>query len=100
MGRRMCGIAGIISAKGVDQVVLEAMTIAVAHRGPDDAGLWLDAEAGVGLRPRRPSIVRRTPSWHHPTPSAAGRFALTFNGQIYYHSALRARLARNGAKAQ
>src|SRR5438067_1947910 len=97
MAPRMCGIAASISTKRGDQHVLEAMTIAVAHRGTDDAGLWLDAEAGVGLGHRRLAIVDLTPAGHQPMHSADGRFVLTFNGEIYNHAELRAGLERKGA---
>jgi asparagine synthase (glutamine-hydrolysing) len=93
----MCGIAGLISRNGVDQGVLETMTVAVAHRGPDDAGLWVDREAGVGLGHRRLAIVDLTPAGHQPMHSANGRFVLTFNGEIYNHAELRAELEGGGA---
>src|SRR5438309_1499405 len=87
--RYMCGIAGIISAKGLDPGLLERMTSAVAHRGPDDVGLWIDAEARVGLGHRRLAIVDLSPAGHQPMLSADGRFVLTFNGEIYNHADLR-----------
>src|SRR5437899_12392775 len=93
----MCGIAGIIGAKGVDPKLLERMTLAIAHRGPDDAGLWIDAEAGVGLGHRRLAIVDLSPAGHQPMLSADGRFVLTFNGEIYNHPELRAELEGRGA---
>jgi asparagine synthase (glutamine-hydrolysing) len=96
-GGRMCGIAGIISAKGIDRGVLEQMTNAVAHRGPDDVGLWIDGDAGVGLGHRRLAIVDLSPAGHQPMLSADGRFVLTFNGEIYNHADLRAELEAIGA---
>jgi asparagine synthase (glutamine-hydrolysing) len=93
----MCGIAGIISAKGLDPGLLERMTNAVAHRGPDDVGLWIDADARVGLGHRRLAIVDLSPAGHQPMISADGRFVLTMNGEIYNHSELRAELEQAGA---
>jgi asparagine synthase (glutamine-hydrolysing) len=93
----MCGIAGIVSAKGVDRRLLERMTDAVSHRGPDDVGLWIDAEAGVGLGHRRLAIVDLSPAGHQPMLSADGRFVLTFNGEIYNHAEMRAELEASGA---
>lgn len=94
----MCGIAGIVSTRAVDQGVLERMTSAVAHRGPDDAGLWIDE--GVGLGHRRLAIVDLTPAGHQPMLSADGRFVLTFNGEIYNHPKIRAELEASGAKPE
>ena len=93
----MCGIAGIISGNAVERGLLERMTNAVAHRGPDDVGLWIDAEAGVGLGHRRLAIVDLSPAGHQPMLSADGRFVLTFNGEIYNHADLRAELVAVGA---
>jgi asparagine synthase (glutamine-hydrolysing) len=93
----MCGIAGIISASGLDRGMVKRMTRAVAHRGPDDCGLWVDSEAGIGLGHRRLAIVDLTPAGHQPMHSADGRFVLTFNGEIYNHPELRAELEGKGA---
>ncbi len=91
----MCGIAGIISAKGVEQRLLEGMTNAVGHRGPDDIGLWI--EEGVGFGHRRLAIVDLSPAGHQPMLSSDGRFVLTFNGEIYNHAEIRAELEARGA---
>jgi asparagine synthase (glutamine-hydrolysing) len=93
----MCGIAGILSASRVDRAVLERMTSAVAHRGPDDSGLWVDEEARVGLGHRRLAILDLSPAGHQPMLSADGRFVLTFNGEIYNHADLRSELEARGA---
>jgi asparagine synthase (glutamine-hydrolysing) len=93
----MCGIAGIISTTRIEPRLLERMTNAVAHRGPDDVGLWVDAEAGVGLGHRRLAIIDLSPAGRQPMLSADGRFVLTFNGEIYNHADLRAELEASGA---
>lgn len=81
----------------MDRSVLERMTNALAHRGPDDSGFWLDEAAGVGLGHRRLAIVDLSPAGHQPMHSADGRFVLTFNGEIYNHAELRAALEAAGA---
>ena len=93
----MCGIAGILSASRVDRALLERMTNAVAHRGPDDSGLWVDEDQRVGFGHRRLSIVDLSPAGHQPMLSADGRFVLTFNGEIYNHADLRAGLEAKGS---
>jgi asparagine synthase (glutamine-hydrolysing) len=88
----MCGIAGIISGRLVDPQILARMAGSLAHRGPDDEGVWLDSDAGVGFAHRRLAIVDLSPTGHQPMHSADGRYVLTFNGEIYNHSELRAAL--------
>ncbi len=92
----MCGIAGLVSAKRVDPALLARMAEVIAHRGPDDAGTWIDADAGVGLAHRRLSIVDLSPSGHQPMHSADGRFVLNYNGEIYNHAELRRELESRG----
>ncbi len=88
----MCGIAGLIAAAKVEEDLLRRMTDRLAHRGPDDQGLWLDPDSGIGLGHRRLSIVDLSPAGHEPMHSASGRFVVTFNGEIYNHRDLRSRL--------
>ena len=93
----MCGIAGVISAGKVDEGLLRRMTDRLAHRGPDDQGYWTDEDAGIGLGHRRLSIVDLSPAGHEPMHSASGRFVVTFNGEIYNHQGIRARLEREAS---
>jgi asparagine synthase (glutamine-hydrolysing) len=92
----MCGIAGILAADRLDEGLLRRMAGSIAHRGPDDEGIWLDSEAGIGFAHRRLSIVDLSPSGHQPMVSADGRFVLNFNGEIYNHGELRASLEAEG----
>ena len=103
----MCGIAGFLDPRGTtDRAALEAtagaMAHAIAHRGPDDEGTWVDADAGVALGHRRLSIVDLSPEGHQPMASASGRYVIVFNGEIYNYEAIRAELdaaARRRASA-
>jgi asparagine synthase (glutamine-hydrolysing) len=72
------------------------MACAVLHRGPDDSGAWVAAEAGVGLGHRRLSIVDLSPEGHQPMLSADGRYVLVFNGEIYNFPPLRIELESLG----
>jgi len=85
----MCGIAGIFHAetpKPVDPARVERMCDALAHRGPDGAGVWTDH--GVGLGHRRLSIIDIAGS-PQPMHSADARAVIVFNGEIYNFRELR-----------
>ena len=93
----MCGIAGILSLGAPEPELLARMASAIEHRGPDDHGIWLDRESGIGLGHRRLSIVDLSPSGHQPMLSPDGRYVLNYNGEIYNHRALRAEVESAGA---
>jgi len=89
----MCGIAGFWSpGAAVDEACLRRAAAAIAHRGPDDQGVWADESAGIGLAHRRLSILDLSPAGHQPMLSASGRYVIVFNGEIYNHLDLRAEL--------
>jgi len=94
----MCGIAGVFhlgTAKPVNPARVEAMCDAIAHRGPDGAGVW--TAPGVGLGHRRLAIIDIAGS-PQPMASADGRLMLVFNGEIYNYRELRRELAASGAQ--
>lgn len=72
--------------------IVGAMSDTLGHRGPDDSGVWGDS--GVCLGHRRLSILDLSPAGHQPMVSACGRFAIVFNGEIYNHLEIRAKLDR------
>lgn len=92
----MCGIAGIFGPGPVDTGLLVAMTGALSHRGPDDADFWIDEAAGMGFGHRRLAVLDLSPAGRQPMLSACGRYALTFNGEIYNHLDLRTALGGPG----
>jgi asparagine synthase (glutamine-hydrolysing) len=96
----MCGLAGVLrAAAGRDALdPLRTMTDCLAHRGPDDHGLFVDEDAGVALGHRRLSIVDLSAEGHQPMPSAAGRYVIAYNGEIYNFRALAAQLAAEGCR--
>ena len=98
----MCGLVGWLAPPGSDPAELDAavdrMAATLVHRGPDDAGCWTDAAAGVALGFRRLSILDLSPAGHQPMLSADGRYACVFNGEIYNHRDLRAELEGRGAR--
>jgi asparagine synthase (glutamine-hydrolysing) len=94
----MCGIAGAIavgSTRGnisdpLDRIV-ERMAKCMAHRGPDGSGLWKSPSGGVALSHRRLAIVDLTDTGRQPM-DYAGRFWVTFNGEVYNFRELRPEL--------
>jgi len=88
----MCGIAGFISSKGLPENatgIARRMADALAYRGPDDSGTWLDEQSGVALAHRRLSILDLSPEGHQPMASTSGRYVIVFNGEVYNHAELR-----------
>ena len=93
----MCGISGILGSGPVDEPLVARLIRPLAHRGPDDEGIWVDSDAGIGLGHRRLAIVDLSPAGHQPMVSDNGRFVLTFNGEIYNHPDLKRDLEADGA---
>ncbi|MGV3770978.1 MAG: XrtA/PEP-CTERM system amidotransferase [Sphingobium phenoxybenzoativorans] len=92
----MCGIAGIFhleTAKPVDPARVRLMTDAIAHRGPDGAGVW--TAPGVGLGHRRLSIIDLG-GGAQPMLTEDESLAVTFNGEIYNFAAVRKELEAKG----
>ena len=73
------------------------MTERLAHRGPDASGIWTNAAAGVAFGHRRLSILDLSEAGAQPMRSECGRFAVTFNGEIYNHLDIRAELEAESA---
>lgn len=92
----MCGIAGLINLDGApaSPPVLQSMTDAIAHRGPDGEGHWV--EGPVGLGHRRLAIIDLSPLAHQPMVSLEHRYVLTYNGEIYNFRELRTELEAAG----
>jgi asparagine synthase (glutamine-hydrolysing) len=91
----MCGICGAIDLRGKAIPDLErrlvVMNDLIAHRGPDDEGLWIHERGHVGFGHRRLSIIDPTPAGHQPMSDAAGRW-ITYNGEVYNYPELRLEL--------
>ena len=96
----MCGIAGLIGREPEARV--GAMLGAIAHRGRDDEGVWTSAPGADASRAclghRRLSIIDVSAAGHQPMLSADGRYALTFNGEIYNYRELRRQLEARGRR--
>jgi len=103
----MCGIFGVINFDGqpVDKhKVLSARDI-LAHRGPDDSGIYYsnchpesfdklrtssgEGQPSIALAHRRLSIIDLSPAAHQPMTTEDGRFTIVYNGEIYNYGELR-----------
>src|SRR6516162_2713205 len=96
----MCGIAGAfafsLSAKQVEQSVVERLNDHQRRRGPDGTGLWCSADPCIVLGHRRLAIIDTGPMGAQPMCDATGRWIISFNGEIYNYRALRGELERLG----
>ncbi len=92
----MCGIAGYLTPHPASSDHMAGrvrdMADALAHRGPDDSGIWADAGSGVAFGHRRLSIQDLSPLGRQPMASANGRYVICFNGEVYNHLDLRREL--------
>ncbi|MGH9891844.1 MAG: asparagine synthase (glutamine-hydrolyzing), partial [bacterium] len=93
----MCGIAGIVRADGAaaDQALLRSMSDAIAHRGPDGEGFFLDGPVGLGHR--RLAIIDLV-TGDQPMATDGDSIVLIFNGEIYNFKELRGDLQALGAR--
>jgi asparagine synthase (glutamine-hydrolysing) len=92
----MCGIAGFFHnhlGSPADRQVIEAMTAQLEHRGPDEAGYYVDG--GVALGSRRLRVVDLE-GGRQPMGNEDGSVQVVFNGEIYNHAVLRMRLEACG----
>jgi len=92
----MCGITGIVNLDGepASAVVVERMSEAIRHRGPDGEGQW--TEGAVALGHRRLAIIDLTPAGRQPMSTPDGRYVITYNGEVYNFRELRTELEACG----
>jgi asparagine synthase (glutamine-hydrolysing) len=90
----MCGIAGVVGS--ADEARITGMTQTMRHRGPDDGAIWVDPERTVALGHRRLSIIDLSAAGRQPMLSPDGRYAITYNDEIFNFQSLRAQLEAKG----
>jgi asparagine synthase (glutamine-hydrolysing) len=98
----MCGITAVFAyrddAPPVDRAEVEAITEWMRPRGPDDGGTWFSDQGRVGLGSRRLAIIDLSEEGTQPLHDVGGELTIVFNGEIYNHGELRARLKTYGAR--
>jgi asparagine synthase (glutamine-hydrolysing) len=92
----MCGVAGMLHLDGepASPVILGRMARAVAHRGPDGEGQFVDGSCG--LAHRRLAIIDLSPAGHQPMATEDGRFVISYNGEVFNFQELRIELESLG----
>ena len=92
----MCGINGILhfNKKPVNENALIKMRDSLEHRGPDDCGIFI--ENNIGLGHRRLSIIDTSSAGHQPYHSENGSYILVFNGEIYNYKSFYSELKAKG----
>lgn len=92
----MCGISGIfnLNEELVSSEVIQKMSDALKHRGPDGEGCWVEGNAGLGHR--RLAVLDLSPAGKQPMATADGRFILVYNGEVYNYRELRDELEKLG----
>jgi asparagine synthase (glutamine-hydrolysing) len=88
----MCGIAGVIHLqnKNADPLMISKMLEHIKHRGPDDEGVFISENLGLGHV--RLSIIDLSKAGHQPMFNEDGRYCIVFNGEIYNYIELKAAL--------
>ncbi|MEK6544022.1 MAG: asparagine synthase (glutamine-hydrolyzing) [Elusimicrobiota bacterium] len=96
----MCGIAGFLhrDSTAADKKILGAMVHSIAHRGPDDEGLYTDDAVGLGAR--RLSIIDLSSAGHQPMIDEDSGACIVFNGEVYNHKELGQRLSLGDLKSK
>jgi asparagine synthase (glutamine-hydrolysing) len=98
----MCGLAGYLQlnpspqSESEMQGIVAHMANALRHRGPDDAGVWVDAPSGVAFGHQRLAIQDLSAAGRQPMVSICGRYMFVLNGEIYNHLELREALDCHG----
>ncbi|HRH39328.1 MAG TPA: asparagine synthase (glutamine-hydrolyzing), partial [Flavobacteriales bacterium] len=93
----MCGIAGsyqIDTSKPATGDRISAALRCIAHRGPDDEGVYTTGSAILGHR--RLSIIDTSSGGHQPFTDDGGRYTIVFNGEVFNYKELRAKLEADG----
>ncbi len=97
----MCGIAGVVDFGARYpapqlRAWVQTMCAAIAHRGPDDAGLWSSPDGRVCLGHRRLAIIDLRPEGRQPMGNEDASVVVTFNGEIYNFGTLTRQLQERG----
>ncbi len=88
----MCGVAAFVGPPEVVGAAARAALPCLAHRGPDDRGVWVADDGRAALAHTRLAVLDVTEAAHQPMASPSGRYRIAYNGEIYNHLDLRREL--------
>ena len=96
----MCGVAGYLAIGDAlaNASVVEAMGVAISHRGPNGRGVFDDGPCG--LAHRRLAIIDLSEAASQPMSTPDGRYTLSYNGEVYNFRELRSNLEERGCRFQ
>ncbi len=96
----MCGVSGLFSLNKSSKINLNIknMCDAIAYRGPDSDGFWVNEKDGAALGHRRLSIIDLSEAGHQPMHSPSGRYIMSYNGEIYNYLEIKNTLEGKGHK--
>ncbi len=94
----MCGINGILSDNPATDHVVESMTSALRHRGPDDRGIWISPDRSIALGQQRLAVIDLSSAGAQPMHSSCNRYCIIYNGEIYNFAELRDDLKKSGIR--
>lgn len=97
----MCGVSGgfaLTDDRMIDAGIVRAMNHHQRLRGPDGEGLWTSRDGRIALGHRRLALIDLSSAGAQPMLDATGRYAISFNGEIYNHAALRKELEKLGRR--
>ncbi|VAX23723.1 Asparagine synthetase [glutamine-hydrolyzing] [hydrothermal vent metagenome] len=97
----MCGIVGLVETVNLNSrkqlgSIARCMADTIHHRGPDDSGVWADADCGLALGHRRLSIFDLSDKGAQPMVSHSGRYVIAYNGEVYNFLEIRKDLEKDG----
>ena len=94
----MCGIVGFKTGEWFQELRedLSHAVSSLAHRGPDDSGVFFDSESGIGLGHRRLSVIDLSESGRQPMGSDDGKIQIVYNGEVYNFREIRKNLEQHG----
>src|SRR5690606_4953626 len=94
----MCRISGIVSSKPSDALYqqIKSMCGVMKHGGPDDEGIYLNADKGIAFGHRRLSLLDLSEAGHQPMAAADEQVWITYNGEVYNFKEIRTELEVQG----
>ena len=92
----MCGILGSFNIEKIDEALFNKQLAKILHRGPDDSGVWFNADVSLALGSKRLAIQDLSVNGHMPMVSEDKNYTIVFNGEIFNYPSLKIKLENKG----